>query len=109
MPNDDRARLTRALLSDIAMDIGKEVVAHVKVMYPDAISSTESTFPISLRNHIYNQIMAAFLVGKDGEIIPQVVTTNERGEILHRLTERATGRRKSLAQWVKLRENSEKK
>lgn len=107
MPNDDRSRLTKALLSDIAMDIGKEAVAHVKVMYPDAISSTASTFPISLRNHIYNQIMAAFQIGKDGEIIPQVVTTDEHGDVVHRLTERTAWRRKWLAQMAKIRENKD--
>lgn len=97
--------LARSLLKEIAMDIGKQVVAHIRVMYPAAIKANPSTFPISVRNCIYNELIAAFGVGNDGEIIPQFVTTDEHGDVVNRLTERDVFRRKWLAQYRKIREN----
>jgi hypothetical protein len=41
------------------MDIGQELVAYIEVMYPQAIRATNSGFKLSIRNHTYNQIMAA--------------------------------------------------
>jgi len=78
------------LVRQIAMDIGKEVVAYVEVMYPQAITATSSTFKLSLRNIIYNQVMAAIEV------------TNE-GEIRARLQERAEFRRWWVNQYRKIR------
>lgn len=46
-------------LKKLAMDIGKEVVAYIEVMYPEAITATASTFRLSVRNTIYNQIVSA--------------------------------------------------
>lgn len=98
--------LTRALLKEIAMDIGKDVVAYICVMYPKAIEATPSTFPICVCNGIYNQIMAAFEIGNDGELIPQFVTTDEHGEIINRLSARESFRRKWLARYRKIREQN---
>ncbi len=56
------------LIKLIAKDIGDEILAYVEVMYPAAIEATPSTFKISLRNSIYNQIMAAVKVGDAGQI-----------------------------------------
>ena len=75
---DDPAR---ALVKGITMDIGKEVVAYVERMYPQAISATSSTFKLSLRNTIYNEIIAA------------LETTDEK-KILERLQRRKKERRK---------------
>jgi hypothetical protein len=58
----------RALVKEIAMDIGKEVVAYIEVMYPKAIEATSSTFKLSVRNCIFNQIMAAIQVTDEGKI-----------------------------------------
>lgn len=49
----------KELLSAIAMDVGKELVAYIEVMYPQAIAATSSTFNLSMRNHIHNDIVAA--------------------------------------------------
>lgn len=43
---------SKELVREIAMDIGKEIVAYVEVMYPAAITATSSTFKLSLRNAI---------------------------------------------------------
>lgn len=81
----------RELIKAIAMDIGKEVVAYVQVQYPQAIEATSSTFKLSLRNSIYNEIMAA-------------IEVNDAGQIVARLETRKKFRRKWLAAWRKIRE-----
>lgn len=50
--------LSRDLIKQIASEIGASTVAYVEVMYPEAITSTSSTFKLSLRNHIHNEIMS---------------------------------------------------
>ena len=62
----------RALIKAIAMDIGKEVVHHVEVMYPAAVTATPSTFKLSVRNHVYNEIMAAIAVTDEGQIVTRM-------------------------------------
>lgn len=79
------------LIKGIAMDIGKETVAYVEHMYPQAISATSSTFRLSLRNHIYNEIMAALKV-------------TDPDEILARLARRKKHRREMKAKWALIRE-----
>jgi hypothetical protein len=59
---------SKELVESIAMDIGKEVVAYIEVMYPKAIEATSSTFKLSVRNCIHNQIMAAIEVTDEGQI-----------------------------------------
>lgn len=59
---------SKELVKAIAMDIGKETVAYVEVMYPAAMAATNSGFKLSLRNHIYNEIMAAIEVNEEGKI-----------------------------------------
>ena len=62
----------RDLIKEIAMDIGKEVVDYVERMYPQAVASTSSTFKLSLRNCIHNEIMAAIKVNDEGQIIERL-------------------------------------
>jgi Protein of unknown function (DUF1778) len=81
---------SKELVQAIAMDIGKETVAYVEVMYPQAITATSSTFKLSLRNHIYNEIMAALEV-------------SDRGEIIARLDNRAKFRRWWVNAYRKIR------
>ncbi len=85
---------SKELIQAIAMDIGKETVAYIEVMYPKAIEATSSTFKLSIRNCIYNQIMAA-------------IEVNDEGEITARLQERKTFRRKWTAAWRKIRSPKE--
>lgn len=85
---DDPAR---ALVKGIALDIGKEVVAYVEYMYPQAISATSSSFKLALRNTVYNEIIAALEI------------TDEK-EILARLERRKKERRQLKKQWQILRE-----
>lgn len=83
---------TRELVKAIAMDIGKEVVHRIRVMYPQAIAACpKSTFPLSVRNCIYNEIMAALEVTDEGQIVA-------------RLRERKKFRRKIERAYSKIRE-----
>lgn len=81
---------SRELVKAIAMDIGKETVAYVEMMYPEAIKATSSTFRLSLRNHIYNQIMAA-------------IEVTDEGKIVARLADRKSSRRRWTAACRKMR------
>jgi hypothetical protein len=80
----------RALIKAIAMDIGKEVVAYIEHMYPEAIEATSSTFKLSLRNTIHNEIIAA-------------LDTTDQGDIIARLNRRKKERRDFKAMWKKVR------
>lgn len=80
-----------ALIREIAMDIGKEVVSHIETMYPKAVAAASSTFPLSVRNCVYNQIIAAIQV-------------NDEGQIIERLNRRKKFRREQKAAWKKIRE-----
>jgi hypothetical protein len=80
----------KALISAIAMDIGKEVVAYLDVMYPKAAKACSSTFRLSVRNCIYNEIMAA-------------IEINDEGQIIARLRDRKTFRRKWTPAWRNIR------
>jgi len=81
----------RALVKGIAMDIGKEVVAYVERQYPQAVSAASSTFRLSLRNCIYNEIMAALEI-------------TDEAEILARLERRKKDRRDLKKQWAIIRD-----
>ncbi len=81
----------KALMQAIAMDIGKELVAYIEVQYPKAIEATSSTFKLSMRNHIYNDIMAAFEFRGDAN------------QIAARLKDRKDFRREWVAQYRKIR------
>jgi hypothetical protein len=81
---------SRDLVKEIAMDIGKEVVAYIDVMYPKAVEATSSTFRLSVRNCIFNEIMAA-------------IEVNDEGQITARLKDRKKFRREWTAAYRKIR------
>lgn len=74
----------RALISEVAMDIGKETVAYIEVMYPGMFEAVASTARLAIRNHIHNDIMAA-------------LETIDADEIRERLERRKRFRR----EWLK--------
>lgn len=87
--SDDGA-LPRELVKLIAMDIGKEMVAYIEVMYPDVWAAGNSGFRLSVRNHIHNDIMAA-------------IKLHDEAAIMKWLADRKAHRREWLAQWRKIR------
>ena len=72
LPAKPTKPLERDLISDIAMDIGKEVVHHIEGMYPLAIKAAASTFRQSVRNCIYNEIMATIEINDHGEFVERL-------------------------------------
>ena len=48
----------KELVSAVALDIGKEMVAYLEVMYPDVFQVMNEGCKLSIRNHIHNDIMA---------------------------------------------------
>ncbi len=81
---------SRELIKAIARDIGEEVVAYIEVQYPEAIKATSSTFKLSIRNCIHNQIMAA-------------IEVNDAGQIAARLKDRKNFRREWTGAYRKMR------
>lgn len=77
-----------ALLKGVAMDIGKEVVAYVERMYPQAVSASSSTFRLALRNSIYNEIMAAMKVTDPSEIQARIIANAKHRREMKRLWSR---------------------
>lgn len=89
-----RPDIDRELVKQIAMDIGKSTVEHIECMYPAALEAVAATARISIRNHIYNEIMAALNVV-------------DADEIRARLNERKIDRRKRLAVYRKIRKGDQ--
>lgn len=85
-----KANMDRQLVAQIAMDIGKEAVSHLRVQYPDAFKALGPSGQLSLRNHVHNQIMAA-------------LETTDADEIAARLKRRAAHRREIHKQWDAIR------
>lgn len=85
-----REALPRELVKDIAMEIGKEVASHIETMYPKAVEATSKNMLLSLRNSVFNDIMAA-------------VDALEIGDAEAWLARRQAHRRAIRAQWRKCR------
>lgn len=83
-----REALPRALVRDVAMEIGKEIASHIERMYPKAVEATSKNMLLSVRNSVHNDIMAA-------------VDALEHGNAEAWLARRQAHRRMIRAQWRK--------
>lgn len=92
IPTKDPAPLSRDVIKEIAMDIGKEVAAHIETMYPEAVEATSKNMLLSVRNCTYNEIMAA-------------LETIDEDAIRQRLEERRLFRRKHRAIYRNIRKH----
>lgn len=52
------AGVSRELVKAMAMDAGKNLCAYLEVMYPQVWHGQNSGFKISMKHHVYNDIMA---------------------------------------------------
>lgn len=86
----DDSEISRSLIKALAMAVGKNTVDYVEVMYPEAIKHASSTFKLSLRNHIYNDIM-------------HVATLHTKADIEKWLADNAAHHKRWLAMWRKIR------
>ena len=50
--------ISRDLIKAMAMDAGKSLCAYLEVMFPQVWHGQNSGFKLSMRNHVYNDIMA---------------------------------------------------
>ena len=57
--------LDRDAVKSVAKDIGKQVAHHIEIMYPDAVKACPSTFLLSVKGYVYNEIMAALYINED--------------------------------------------
>ena len=86
----------KALATAVGMDMGKEMVAYLEVMYPDVFETMNSGCRISIRNHICNDFVSVMeIVGAENH--------------LERLKDRADFRRKWLAAYRNIYRNRPKK
>lgn len=90
VPGSEAVPFSPDIVKQIALDIGKEVAAHIEVMYPKAVEATSKSMLLSVRNCVYNEIMAA-------------LATTDEAEILDRLAERKKFRRKWKATYRNVR------
>lgn len=56
------------LIKELAWEVSRNVIDHHKFVYSSIFSNAPSTFPISLRNSIYNQIQSAIKCHTDEDI-----------------------------------------
>lgn len=82
--------ISRELIKAIAMQIGKDIVAYVEVMYPEAIKATSSTFTLSLRNSIHNKIVS-------------IADLHDEAAIRKRLADNETHRKQWVGAYRKMR------
>lgn len=85
------APISRDVIKQIAIDIGKEVASHIETMYPAAVAATSKTMLLSVRNCVHNEIMGAL-----GEI--------DEEAILRRLELRKQQRRQQRALYRRMRD-----
>ena len=52
-------RSERDLIKAVAHDIAKQVAHHIEIMYPKAVAGESSTFLLSVKGCVTNEIMAA--------------------------------------------------
>lgn len=76
---------TKDLVREIAMDIGKAVAHHIETMYPKAVEAASSTFLLSVRNSVHNEIVAAIQVNDEGAIIARLQARKKHRRKINRL------------------------
>ena len=72
-----RESIDRELVKRIAFEIGKDVAAHIELMYPKAVEATSKNMLLSVRNCTHNNIMAA-LKYTDADSIEAWIKTREK-------------------------------
>lgn len=86
----EESRWSRELVKLIAKDVGDAVITHIETMYPAAFAATPGTFPLSVRNCVFNEIMAA-------------IEVNDAGQMAARLADRRRARRRLKTAYRKMR------
>ena len=90
VPALPQSPVARDVVKDIAMDIGAAVRDYIEYMYPETVKAGKSSFLISLKHSIYNEIINA-------------LTETDEAKIHARLAERKAWRRRFKKEWKQRR------
>lgn len=85
LPSTEPAPLSRDIIKEIAMDVGKQVAHHIECMYPAAVEAASSTFLLSVRNTVYNEIMAAIENSTEDEMRASIERHRQHRRTINRL------------------------
>jgi hypothetical protein len=81
-----------AIVRQIAMDVGKQVVAHIEYAYPDACRAVAwKSARLSIRNCTHNSIMEAVKAANIGEIEPMLDRHSEHRRNMRKFQKMAGG------------------
>lgn len=73
------------LVKKLAWEVAKNVIDHHKNVYSAIFADAPSTFPISLRNGIYNQIQSAIKCHTDSQIAKWIADSEAHRKEMQRL------------------------
>jgi hypothetical protein len=75
-----------ALVRQIAMDVGKQVVDHIDGMYPQMFANvSKASASLSIRNTAYNAIMEAVKAANQGEVEQMLQRHDEHRRTMRKL------------------------
>ncbi len=73
------------LVKKLAWEVARNVMEHNRWVYKAVFDAAPSTFPISIRNGIYNQIVSAIECKNDAEIIKWIDQSEAHRNEMRRL------------------------
>ena len=88
--------ISRDLIKAMAMDAGKSLCAYLEVMFPEVWHGQNSGFKISMKHHVYNDIMS-------------LTELHDEAAIRKRLADNEAHRKEWLKQWRKIRRTKREK
>lgn len=59
--------ISKALISEVAMEIGKDLVSYIERQYPDVWEQMNGGAKLSFRNHVHNDIMSVLACRTEAE------------------------------------------
>lgn len=82
VPSDD-------LIEKLAWEVSKNVIDHHKWVYSEIFKNAPSTFPISLRNGIYNEIKSAIKCHTEQDIIDWLERSEKHRKEMRKITRKS--------------------
>lgn len=75
----------RDLVKELSWEVARNVIDHHKNVYSEIFKNAPSTFPVSLRNSIFNQIQSAIKCHTDEEICEWIEKSERHRKEMRRL------------------------
>jgi hypothetical protein len=83
---------SEALVRQIAMDVGKQVVAHIEYAYPTMFRDvSKQSASLSIRNTAYNAIMEAVKAANQGQVEQMLKRHDDHRRVMQKYTKAAGG------------------